>query len=123
MTSFITRQARLQDHKNRQNSIETEDEYLQEEWQYRQRSVLNMVEEHYQWALNNGIAKECARVILPEGLTMSKMYMQGSIRSWMTYLKVRLGNGTQKEHIEVAEAIRNEFVKYFPSLEQFVENV
>lgn len=119
-TDTCMREARLQDQKNRQNSIKTEDEYLQEEWKYRQRAVLSVVEEYYQWALSNGIAKECARVLLPEGLTMSKMYMQGSVRSWMHYINLRKENGTQLEHCDVAWKVREEFVKLFPSLEKYV---
>ncbi len=119
-TDTCMREARLQDQKNRQNSIKVEDDYLQEEWLYRQRAVLSIVEEHYQWALNNGVAKECARVLLPEGLTMSKMYMQGSVRSWMHHINLRKENGTQLEHCDVAWKVREEFVKLFPSLEKYV---
>lgn len=124
-TDFCTREARLQDHKNRQNSIkvptETEDDkFLISEWERRQQEVLEIVNDHYNWAINCGIAKECARVLLPEGLTMSKMYMQGSVRSWMHYINLRKENGTQLEHCDVAWKAREEFVKLFPSLEKYV---
>lgn len=124
-TDFCTREARLQDHKNRQNSIkaptETEDDkFLISEWERRQQEVLEIVNDHYNWAINCGIAKECARVLLPEGLTMSKMYMQGSVRSWMHYINLRKENGTQLEHCDVAWKVREEFVKLFPSLEKYV---
>lgn len=124
-TDFCTREARLQDRKNRQNSIkaptETEDDrFLISEWERRQQEVLEIVNDHYNWAINCGIAKECARVLLPEGLTMSKMYMQGSVRSWMHYINLRKENGTQLEHCNVAWKAREEFVKLFPSLEKYV---
>lgn len=98
------REARLQDQKNRQNSIETDDEDIKEYWDYEQQKVLDLVEGLYQWAIDNGIAKEQARVILPEGLTMSRLYMNGTLRSWIHYCQLRMGNGTQKEHREIATA-------------------
>ena len=99
------RECRLQDTKNRQNSLPCLDEALTQEWFARQTHVIELAEETYQWALDNGIAKECARVVLPEGLTMSRMYMKGSIRSWIHYLQVRKDPSTQKEHRAIALAI------------------
>ena len=95
---FVTRKARLQDTKNRQNSIETDDDHLKSEWVNRQKKLISKVEEDYKWAIDNGIAKEQARAVLPEGLTLSRMYMAGSLRSWIHYCDLRMGNGTQKEH-------------------------
>jgi thymidylate synthase (FAD) len=114
---FVTREARLQDTKNRQNSIETNDDHLKSEWVNRQKKLISKVEEDYQWAIDNGIAKEQARAVLPEGLTLSRMYMAGSLRSWIHYCDLRMGNGTQKEHREVAEAAWKLILDKFPSLE------
>ena len=86
---FVTREARMQDLKNRQNSVVTDDVNLQQEWELRQREVIYLVQDNYQWALDQGIAKECARVILPEGNTMSKLYVNGTLRSWLHYSKLR----------------------------------
>lgn len=119
-TQFCEREARLQDTMNRQNSVVTSDNLLKFEWQERQQSLLVRVKEDYEWALKNGIAKECARVILPEGLTMSRLYMNGTVRSWMHYINLRKENGTQAEHREVAIKARGEFVELFPSLEEYV---
>lgn len=100
------REGRLQDPKNRQNSIETDDTELKRQWIAEQIKVENTALKAYEWALNRGIAKECARVVLPEGLTMSRMYMKGSLRSWFTYNLVRRdGTGTQKEHIDIANKV------------------
>ncbi len=110
------REARLQDTKNRQNSIEVDDEELQGLWDDIQLNLLLDAEEAYKWAIENGIAKEQARVVLPEGLTMSRMYMNGTLRSWMHYVELRCGNGTQKEHREIAEACKEILVKEFPFL-------
>jgi thymidylate synthase (FAD) len=114
---FVTRKARLQDTKNRQNSIETDDDHLKSEWVNRQKKLISKVEEDYKWAIDNGIAKEQARVVLPEGLTLSRMYMAGSLRSWIHYCDLRMGNGTQKEHREVAAAAWELILDKFPSLE------
>ena len=107
------REARLQDQKNRQNSLETNDENIINDWEWRQEALLEAILQSYQWALEHGIAKEQARAILPEGLTMSRMYMNGTLRSWIHYCQLRMGNGTQKEHREVAtecwKLITNEF--------------
>lgn len=102
---FVLREARLQDTKNRQNSIKTDDEVIVSEWNKRQQEVIDKVKENYQWAIDNGIAKEQARVILPEGNTVSRLYVNGTIRSWAHYCEVRTENGTQLEHIELAKAI------------------
>lgn len=97
------RECRLQDTKNRQNSLETADDSLRGDWANRQERVLDLAQEAYGWALKNGIAKEQARVVLPEGLTSSRMYMNGTLRSWIFYLKQRLDLSTQKEHRQIAE--------------------
>ena len=101
--TFETREARLQDKKNRQNSIETDDEELNAEWHWRQNELILLAQRHYDWAIENGIAKEVARAVLPEGLTISRMYMNGTLRSWLHYIQLRSENGTQKEHIEIAK--------------------
>lgn len=112
--AFCIRDLRLQDTKNRQNSLETGNEYLKLEWETKQREILNIVQEHYTWAINAGIAKEVARVILPEGLTMSRLYVNGTIRSWIHYLQVRLEEGvTQKEHVELAKLIAEQINAVF----------
>lgn len=113
---FVTREARLQDKKNRQNSIEVNDDRLDFDWKGRQIYLLEIVEEQYKWAIENGIAKEQARVVLPEGLTLSKMYMNGTLRSWIHYCELRMSNGTQKEHQLVAESAWVEIGKYFTFL-------
>lgn len=115
------REARLQDQKNRQNSIETDDVATQEWWQEEQQWLLSKVEELYQQAIKDGIAKEVARCILPEGLTMSRMYMSGSLRSWIHYCELRMGNGTQKEHREIATQCWNIITEQFPSLKNVLE--
>ena len=113
---FVTREARLQDTKNRQNSVETDDEKLASNWEKEQRLVRLASTEAYTWAINNGIAKEQARAVLPEGLTMSRMYMKGSLRSWITYIAIREKVETQKEHREIAKACKLEILQLFPSL-------
>lgn len=110
------REARMQDTKNRQNSIETDDPDYKDNWKYWQEEVLSVVDQAYDWAIANGIAKEQARAVLPEGLTMSRMYMNGTLRSWMHYVDLRTGNGTQKEHREVAEACKKILIEEFPFL-------
>ena len=122
-TDFITRECRLQDTKNRQNSIETEDADLQMWWSDSQSFLLDKVESLYKEALDKGIAKEVARVILPEGLTMSKMYMNGTVRSWLHYCSLRDKPGeTQAEHCDVAQKAKVEIVKYFPFLQEIMNN-
>tara|TARA_R110000787_G_scaffold6151_3_gene21859 strand:+ start:1581 stop:2252 length:672 start_codon:yes stop_codon:yes gene_type:complete len=111
---FVTREARLQDTKNRQNSIETEDDMLQDQWEMRQKSLIELSQETYNWAIEKGIAKEQARAVLPEGLTVSRMYMNGTLRSWVHYIELRSANGTQKEHMELAKACAVEIAKIFP---------
>jgi thymidylate synthase (FAD) len=108
------REARLQDTKNRQNSVSTNDTDLINWWEDRQAELLWSLEKTYKEALEKGIAKECARVILPEGLTPSRVYMSGTIRSWLHYLQVRSGKGTQKEHVEIANQIANILAKELP---------
>jgi thymidylate synthase (FAD) len=112
--TFITSEARLQDQKNRQNSIETDDIKLQQEWVRQQRRVIWMSEQVYDWAISNGIAKEQARKVLPEGLTKSVMLMNGTLRSWIHYLELRLEEGTQKEHREIAAEIAKVINSIFP---------
>jgi len=119
---FVQREARLQDMKNRQNSVETNDEELKVTWNSMQNDVNEMVKTAYEWAIENGIAKEQARVVLPEGMTKSKLYMNGSLRSWVHYIQLRSGNGTQKEHREVAIACANEIATIFPMIHQFLSN-
>ena len=111
---FITREARLQDNKNRQNSIETNDSDLQKEWNDKQQKVIDSDLEAYQWAIDKGIAKEQARAVLPEGNTKSRLYMNGTLRSWIHYIQLRAGHGTQKEHIEIAQACALVISKIFP---------
>jgi thymidylate synthase (FAD) len=110
------REARLQDTKNRQASLVTEDTELQDEWEMRQRIVAQACQGNYEWALSQGIAKEVARAVLPEGLTTSRLYMNGTIRSWVHFLDLRCGNGTQKETAEIARAIRAELIQHYPNL-------
>lgn len=123
VNKFVLREARLQDKKNRQNSIVTDNQKLQEEWHMKQMEVINKAIEVYHWALENGIAKEQARVVLPEGNTPSVMYMQGSIRSWLHYCLLRRGNGTQKEHIEVADQVWEVLKQHFPHICSIFEEI
>jgi len=113
---FVAREARLQDPKNRQNSVETGDKELQRDWKVKQDQLIHECELGYKWAIANGIAKEQARAVLPEGLTVSRMYMNGTLRSWIHYCQIRTAEGTQKEHREVAMNAWNEICKEFPSL-------
>ena len=118
---FVTREARLQDPKNRQNSIsEGVDVMLQYEWHKRQEDLIEQVKIQYNWAIANGIAKEQARALLPEGLIMSRMYMSGSLRSWIHYIQLRSGNGTQKEHMEIAKECAKVIAEVFPLSTQFI---
>ncbi len=118
---FTTREARLQDLKNRQNSVETDDETLTEHWEWVQGALQEKVMECYNWAIANGIAKEQARAVLPEGLTNSRLYMNGTLRSWIHYCDLRMSNGTQKEHMEVAANAWEEILKVFPSLSTIIQ--
>ena len=112
---FVTREARLQDTKNRQNSVELDvDSELHYVWEEKQESLINTAKETYQWAIDNGIAKEQARAVLPEGNTVSRMYMNGTLRSWVHYIELRSANGTQKEHMNVAKACAVEIAQIFP---------
>ena len=114
---FATREARFQDTKNRQNSIDIDkDDSIHSEWEQKQQEVIRLSEETYKWAIDNGIAKEQARVVLPEGLVMSRLYMQGNLRSWVHYIELRTANGTQKEHMEIAEKCATEIAKIFPMI-------
>ena len=120
---FALSEARLQDAKNRQASIETQDAILQLNWRELQVEVIEAAEQAYDWAINNGIAKEVARKVLPEGLTMSTMYMAGTLRSWIHYIDIRTDPSTQKEHRLIAEQCKECILKEFPSLsEYFNEN-
>jgi thymidylate synthase (FAD) len=118
---FVTREARLQDLKNRQNSVETENLNLQLKWHEMQTEVAIGCEKAYKWAIDNGIAKEQARAVLPEGLTKSRMYMNGTLRSWIHYCELRMENGTQKEHREIASLAWDEIIKIFPSLKDVLQ--
>jgi len=111
---FETSEARLQDTKNRQNSIETDDTELQTQWNIKQQAVIQEAEEAYEWAIENGIAKEQARKVLPEGLTLSRLYVNGTLRSWVHYIELRSANGTQKEHMELAKACGQAIAEVFP---------
>ena len=115
---FVHREARLQDTKNRQNSIETDDESTKELWEEMQDRITREVKYAYEWAINTGIAKEQARAVLPEGLTVSRMYMSGSLRSWIHYCQLRCANGTQKEHREIAFDCWYKIMELFPSLNE-----
>ena len=119
---FITREARLQDTKNRQNSIEIDSESdLHYEWARKQQSVIDKAKEVYNWAIDNGIAKEQARVVLPEGNTKTRLYMNGTLRSWVHYIELRGANGTQKEHMEIAHACAKVVAEIFPNIMSFVD--
>lgn len=113
---FVTREARLQDNKNRQNSIETDDKELADWWARAQLEVWGTADLVYREAINAGIAKEQARAVLPEGLTVSRMYMNGTLRSWIHFCELRMGNGTQKEHREVAKSAWDQLAIYFKFL-------
>jgi len=118
--NFVLRAARLQDPKNRQNSISTENLALQAWWEERQRRVIDEARNAYEWAIANGIAKEQARAVLPEGLIESRLYMNGTLRSWIHFIELRSANGTQKEHQEVAVACAEVIAKIFPMASDLV---
>jgi len=118
--SFVIREARLQDTKNRQNSVENKNLALAAWWEERQKRVIREAEEAYNWAIDQGIAKEQARAVLPEGLTVSRLYMNGTLRSWIHYIQLRSANGTQKEHQEVAQKCAEVIAKVFPLANEFV---
>lgn len=123
--AFVTREARFQDTKNRQNSVDfdmndEQQKLLAIEWERAQKRVLYAVEKEYKWAIANGIAKEQARAVLPEGLTVSRMYMNGTLRSWIHYIELRSANGTQKEHMLIAQECAKVIATVFPLSEEFV---
>ena len=118
---FVTREARLQDPKNRQNSVDVEDQLLQNEWYRAQQRVIYAAQREYEWAIANGIAKEQARAVLPEGLIESRLYMNGTLRSWIHFIELRSGNGTQKEHQLVALACAKAIAAIFPMSESLVQ--
>ena len=111
---FVTREARLQDPKNRQNSIETSDTEIINRWNQKQNEVIDLAINAYNWAIESGIAKEQARSVLPEGNTVSRLYMNGTLRSWIHYIQLRAANGTQKEHMEIAKACAEVINTIFP---------
>lgn len=119
---FMTRAARLQDPKNRQNSIPADNDGLEVEWHRRQREVIKASTDAYTWAIENGIAKEQARAVLPEGNTMSRLYVNGTLRSWVHYIELRSANGTQQEHIDLAVACAEAISKIFPLVDDYVGN-
>ena len=118
---FEIRETRKQDTKNRQNSIETDNPALQAFWETQQNRVLEAAKGAYEWAIQNGIAKEQARAVLPEGLTVSRLYMNGTLRSWIHFIELRSANGTQKEHQLVAMECAKAIAEIFPMAEEFVE--
>ena len=117
---FVLREARLQDPKNRQNSIDNADDELKKAWAAKQQQIIHEATLAYKWAIKNGIAKEQARCVLPEGNTVSKLYMNGTLRSWIHYIELRSGNGTQKEHMEVARAVAEAISAIFPMAGEYV---
>ena len=119
--SFVLREARLQDTKNRQNSVENNNLALAAWWEERQKRVIKEAEEAYAWAIQNGIAKEQARAVLPEGLTVSRLYMNGTLRSWIHFIELRSANGTQKEHQEVARECAKVIAEVFPLANELVK--
>ena len=125
--AFVLREARFQDTKNRQNSVELDLSDEQQRliayvWDRAQKRVLFSVKQEYSWAIKNGIAKEQARAVLPEGLTISRMYMNGTLRSWIHYIELRAANGTQKEHMEIARACAKAITAIFPMAADLVAN-
>jgi thymidylate synthase (FAD) len=124
--AFVLREARFQDAKNRQNSVELDmsdeaQKLLAFEWERAQQRVLFSVKQEYAWAIKNGIAKEQARAVLPEGLTVSRMYMNGTLRSWIHYIELRASNGTQKEHMDIARACAQAIAAIFPMTSTLIE--
>lgn len=117
---FVIREARLQDQKNRQNSVEVNDIELQKQWRKYQQNVINEAKMAYAWAIENGIAKEQARAVLPEGNTISRIYMNGTLRSWVHYIELRSENGTQKEHREIAVECAKVIAEVFPLAQEFI---
>lgn len=123
---FVCREARLQDTKNRQNSVELdmsndEQRIIATGWENIQKELILKSKQAYEWAISKGIAKEQARAVLPEGLTLSRLYVNGSLRSWVHYIQLRSGNGTQKEHIEIAKHCAGVISKVFPMIDEFIQ--
>jgi thymidylate synthase (FAD) len=121
--SFVTREARLQDTKNRQNSIETDDSDLNMQWELKQKQIIHECQLAYKWAIEQGIAKEQARAVLPEGLMESRLYMQGTLRSWIHYIELRTGHGTQKEHMELAESCSYVLAQVISGWKELLETI
>jgi thymidylate synthase (FAD) len=119
--SIVIRKARLQDPKNRQNSVMTDDTQLHLAWEVHQRDIWQQAMKSYKWAIDNGIAKEQARAILPEGNTPSRLYVNGTIRSWIHYIELRSANGTQKEHMDLAIAVAEAISQIYPKALEFVK--
>ena len=123
---FVIREARLQDEKNRQNSIKLAEDSsaksLQQACEIKQQAMISLAKETYTWAIQQGIAKEQARSVLPEGLTMSRLYMNGTLRSWVHYLELRSGHGTQQEHMDIALACASVITKVFPLMQEFIQH-
>jgi thymidylate synthase (FAD) len=119
--NFVIREARLQDPINRQNSVKTDDSILMEQWEQHQKELIQHAKTVYNWAIDAGIAKEQARAVLPEGNTVSKLYVNGTIRSWIHYIELRSSNGTQQEHMEVAREVARAIGQIYPEIMSFVE--
>jgi thymidylate synthase (FAD) len=120
--NFVIREARLQDPINRQNSVKTDDTALIEQWEQQQKELIEHAKTVYKWAIDSGIAKEQARAVLPEGNTVSKLYVNGTIRSWIHYIELRSSNGTQQEHMEMAKEVARAIAQIYPEVMNFVEN-
>ena len=120
--NFVIREARLQDPTNRQNSVKTDDVILMGQWVNKQQELIDHAKEVYNWAIEAGIAKEQARAVLPEGNTVSRLYVNGTIRSWIHYIELRSANGTQKEHMDLAKAVAEAIGKIYPKSLEFVSN-
>ena len=120
--NFVIREARLQDPTNRQNSVKTDDVILMGQWVNKQQELIDHAKEVYNWAIEAGIAKEQARAVLPEGNTVSKLYVNGTIRSWIHYIELRSANGTQKEHMDLAKAVAEAIGKIYPKSLEFISN-
>ena len=115
---FEYSEARLQDPKNRQNSVDVDDAKLKQEWEWAQRRIAVLAKKEYDWAIKKGIAKEQARKVLPEGLTKTRLYMNGTLRSWVHYIDLRGANGTQKEHMEIAHSCAKVIAEIFPLMKE-----
>ena len=111
--AFVMREARMQDRTNRQNSVPTDNQALRDKWDMKQQNVIRAAEDAYTWAIANGLAKEQARVVLPEGNTKSRLYVQGSVRSWIHYIQLRTANGTQLEHMQLAQEVAKAISQVF----------